>query len=265
MKRVCNAILFPHSMGQKNSTVVENTPYLFYKHIYPDVNKNIVTSPSTNSCYHNIERLYRHTRFLSFPKCTIGGDHSMSIATVANTIKHYPDSKILWFDAHADINSPESSYTKNIHGMPLHFLKKSSEHTKYIIDTNKIDYSNLMYIGLRDVDPYEKYIIDKYDIRYIEPKEINEEKFSRVMDFVKDHPIHLSFDVDVIDNFSSTKTPVYGGIKTKPLKKILRELIDKKNVVNTDITEFYPCNNRSDIDTIVSLFPNIFSPKETYS
>ena len=60
----------------------------------------------------------------------IGGDHSMSIASCAYTLNYYKKSKILWFDAHADINSYERSSTKNIHGMPLHFLSQCNKNNE---------------------------------------------------------------------------------------------------------------------------------------
>ena len=109
-------IYFPHKLGQlKNG--VQYTPIYLKKIVtnrYIDVKCN---NSCTNKDFHlknNLENLYEINSKISSLKINIGGDHSMSIATVANSLNIYKDNlKVLWFDAHADINTYESSLTKN--------------------------------------------------------------------------------------------------------------------------------------------------------
>ena len=61
----------------------------------------------------------------------IGGDHSMSIATIASTLNKYPNTKVIYFDAHADLNTYKSSKSKHYHGMPLSFITGIDHHKKF--------------------------------------------------------------------------------------------------------------------------------------
>lgn len=101
---------------------------------------------------------------------TLGGDHSIAIGTVAGTAKAVRERlggreiAVIWVDAHADINTPETSDSGNIHGMPVSFLtglarEDKSEYFGWLGDDNRISTRKLVYIGLRDVDAGEKKIL----------------------------------------------------------------------------------------------------------
>ena len=70
----------------------------------------------------NLEILYQTNKSISGKRINIGGDHSMAIASVADSLQKYNDLKVIWIDAHPDINTRKSSSTQNYHGMPLAFL-----------------------------------------------------------------------------------------------------------------------------------------------
>ena len=75
----------------------------------------------------------------------------MSIATVADTLNRNPNAKVIWIDAHADINTPDSSISKNLHGMPLAFLTgltSPKELLNYTFIKNQLRFNNLLYIFL---------------------------------------------------------------------------------------------------------------------
>ena len=165
----------------------------------------------------------------------------MSIATIADTLNKYPKSKVVYFDAHADINTYKSSNSKHYHGMPLSFVTGIDTIKNFSFIKNLLPFDNLLYIGSRCWDIFEVNEVYKDNIKFITPDEINnnfKKSLNKIMNFVGDSPVHVSFDVDSIDPkyIPSTGTPVKNGIKLKNAIKILDNL-NNTNIVNMDITE----------------------------
>ena len=106
---------------------------------------------------------------------TLGGDHSIAIGTIGGSARAVRERlgrelAVIWVDAHADINTPETSGSGNIHGMPVSFLtglakEDKEEYFGWMQDENRISVRKLVYIGLRDVDPGEKRILRENGIR----------------------------------------------------------------------------------------------------
>lgn len=106
---------------------------------------------------------------------TLGGDHSIAIGTVSGTAKAIRERlgremAVIWVDAHADINTPETSDSGNIHGMPVAFLTGLAEEKRqdmfgWLKEDQKISLKKLVYIGLRDVDRGEKKILRDHGIK----------------------------------------------------------------------------------------------------
>ena len=161
-----NVILFPNHYGQKLKGVA-NSPFILKDRLckkYKNKPFSFYSIKNEININKNIFNLYYMNSQLNGKRMNIGGDHSMSIGSCAYTLNYYKKSKILWFDAHADINSYERSSTKNIHGMPLHFLShynKNNDDFPFI--KQKLNLNNLMYIGLRDIDDYEKEIFTRLE------------------------------------------------------------------------------------------------------
>jgi len=175
-------------------------------------------------------------------KINIGGDHSMSIATIADTLNRYPAAKVIYFDAHADINTYASSNSKHYHGMPLSFVTGIDRDSKFSFIKNKLKFENLLYIGGRCWDIFERDLIYKHNIKHIDPHELNndfENEMNKILTFAGNNPIHLSFDVDCMDKslVPSTGTAVKGGIEMSTGKNVLEQIKKYTNVVNVDITE----------------------------
>ena len=174
---------------------------------------------------------------------TIGGDHSISIATVGSSLQKHDNLKVLWIDAHADINTPESSLTKNIHGMPVSTLLGQSHLMSVPI---KLKRDNLAYIGLRDIDDYEYKELET--IRWYSSKCVHNQgvgKILKELNYSKDDKIHISLDVDALDPkyFPATGTPVENGLNPEHVYNIIHLL--KKNIVSMDIVEYNPLINRN--------------------
>jgi arginase len=106
---------------------------------------------------------------------TLGGDHSIAIGSVAGTAKAIRERlgremALIWVDAHADINTPETSSSGNIHGMPVAFLTRLATEERedvfgWLQEDMMVSVKKLVYIGLRDVDRGEKKILRDHGIR----------------------------------------------------------------------------------------------------
>ncbi|XP_022906717.2 arginase-1-like [Onthophagus taurus] len=159
---------------------------------------------------------------------TLGGDHSIGLGSVSGHCKAKggENTALIWVDAHADINTNKTSDSGNIHGMPVALL--AQDLIPYWSNLPFMDWhhsllplKNIAYIGLRSIDPYEEFLIQKmgivcYDIydvqKYGIDSVINESL--RKIDPDGTKSIHLSFDIDALDpsDAPSTGTPVDGGL-----------------------------------------------------
>ena len=143
-------------------------------------------------------------------------------------------------DAHADINTPGSSQSGNFHGMPLSFLtciaEKLDEY-KWIEETI-LRPERIVYIGIRDLDAAEKRILSKKKIKAYWADDVERMGINQIMKetlefFEKDTPIHLSFDIDGLDQLEapSTGTPVRGGLTLREGKYICESLYESGRLI----------------------------------
>ena len=203
------------------------------------------------------DQVYRHAK-LGRISLNIGGDHSMAIGTISGIARGIrerlgEDIKVVWVDAHADINTPETTESGNLHGMPLSFLTglvtKKIEGLDWIEPSIKPE--NLVYIGLRDVDKGEKEILKKYNIKAFSIHEIDRYGIGKVLDMTIEYlsqgdnpeaPIHLSFDIDALDPSvaPSTGTPVRGGLTFREGHYICEALHATGRLVGLDMVELNP-------------------------
>ena len=189
---------------------------------------------------------------------TLGGDHSIAIGTVSGVSRGIrerlqKDVAVIWVDAHADINTPESSDSGNIHGMPLAFLThlaltSGEEPFSWCSSGDRaLDPKKLVYIGLRDLDAGEKKILREQGIKAFSMHDIDRHGIGRVMDLAleyvgTDTPIHLSFDVDALDPMwaPSTGTPVRGGLTLREGDFICESVALTGALVAVDLVEVNP-------------------------
>lgn len=198
---------------------------------------------------HVEEQIYQSAKEGKFV-LTLGGDHSVGIATVSGILRAHPDACLIWVDAHADINTPASTDSGNVHGCPLSFLIGIAEHHpdfEWVQPLLKAD--RLTYIGLRDIDEGEKKIIRDLGIKAFSMHHVDKYGIGKVVDMALDHvnpkrelPIHLSFDVDALDPSvaPSTGTPVRGGLTFREGHYICEALAETGLLVATDIMEVNP-------------------------
>ncbi|KAK4556196.1 Arginase, catabolizes arginine to ornithine and urea [Recurvomyces mirabilis] len=201
-------------------------------------------------------QVYEHAKEGRFV-LTLGGDHSIAIGTISGTTKAMRERlgremAVIWVDAHADINTPETSDSGNIHGMPVAFLtglasEKADAPFGWIQDNQRISLKKLVYIGLRDVDRGEKQILREHGIKAFSMHDVDRHGIGKVMDMAlgwigSDTPIHLSFDIDALDPMwaPSTGTAVRGGLTLREGDFIAECVHETGSLVALDLVEVNP-------------------------
>ncbi|MCF6246091.1 MAG: arginase [Desulfobacula sp.] len=178
----------------------------------------------------------------------IGGDHSIAVGTVAAVTDDKPTG-LIWIDAHGDFNTPQTSPSGNIHGMPLAAL--IGEGHKSLVNVGhpgaKISPENVVMIGQRDLDPNEKARLKKAGITVFTMRSIDEQGISSVankalMKFVHLKRIHLTVDMDALDPIEApgVGTPVPGGITYREAHLLMEILADSQKVTSMDLVEINP-------------------------
>jgi arginase len=184
----------------------------------------------------------------------LGGDHSIAIGSVAGSAGHFAKTGrslgLIWFDAHGDANTPETTPSGNIHGMALAIalglgdpdLVKLGGHAP------KIQPRNTTLIGIRDVDPGERETLKRIGVTVYTMRDIDERGMRDVVDeaigIARDGTagIHLSLDLDVVDpeDAPGTGTPVWGGITYREAHLAMEMLSDRAEIVGIDLVEVNP-------------------------
>ena len=196
---------------------------------------------------------------------TIGGDHSIGTATVAGTMAARPDTCVLWIDAHADINTPQTTESGNLHGCPMSFvmgLDKDSYPPEFSWVPQCLKPNKIAYIGLRDVDDGEKRILRENNIPAFSMYHIDKYGIGKVVEMALDKinpdrsaPIHLSYDVDAIDPsfVPATGTRVEGGLTLREGLFVAEAVAETGLLSSMDIVETNPLLGQTDahiLDTV---------------
>ncbi|KAJ1673200.1 Arginase, catabolizes arginine to ornithine and urea [Spiromyces aspiralis] len=183
---------------------------------------------------------------------TLGGDHSIAMGTICGTAEKYGDDlRVIWIDAHPDINTPETTESGNLHGCPLSFLLGLTQEGQPPFQWLKacLKPEHLVYIGLRDVDAPEKRILRQHNIKAFSMHEVDKYGIGKVVEMALQHlspnndkPIHLSFDVDALDPSvaPSTGTPVRGGLTFREGHYICEAIHETGCLVAMDLVEVNP-------------------------
>lgn len=178
----------------------------------------------------------------------IGGDHSVSIGTVA-AATHQEPAGLIWVDAHGDFNTPKSSPSGNIHGMPLAVLTGEGYDALLHVGAPgvKVMPEHVVMIGQRDLDQKEKERLKASGITVFSMREIDESGISAVankalMKFAHLKRIHLSIDMDALDPLEApgVGTPVPGGITYREAHLLMETLADSGKITSMDLVEINP-------------------------
>ena len=180
----------------------------------------------------------------------LGGDHSISIGTVAGVARASGGrTGVIWLDAHADFNTPETSPSGNVHGMPLATLTGRGPQDLVEIGGPgpSVRPEDVVLIGLRSVDLEERDLLREAGVRAYTMKEIDVHGVARVVrramkDLSHVDRVHLSFDLDVVDpeRAPGVGTPIPGGLTYREAHLVM-ELINEADVVTSlDVVEVNP-------------------------
>ncbi|XP_029450253.1 arginase-1 [Rhinatrema bivittatum] len=197
----------------------------------------------------------------------LGGDHSLAVGTIAGHAKVHPDLCVVWVDAHSDINTPHTSPSGNLHGQPVSFLMKELKDKMPEVPGFSwvkpcLTAKDIVYIGLRDIDPGEHYILKTLGIKFYGMREVDQLGIVKVMEETlkylvgkKKRPIHLSFDVDGLDPAvtPATGTPVPGGLTYREGMYITEELHKTGMLSTVDMMEVNPSRGKTEAEAAVTV------------
>lgn len=184
----------------------------------------------------------------------LGGDHSIAIGTVSGVAEHHRNRGerigLIWVDAHADMNTPETTPSGNIHGMPLASLLGMGD--PLLVDmggfTPKVDPANVCLIGIREVDAKERENLRRSGIHVWTMRDVDEKGMRTVIqDAVAlasagTAGFHVSFDLDAMDprDVPGTGTPVKGGISWREASLLMEHVADSQRMTSLEVTELNP-------------------------
>ncbi len=204
----------------------------------------------------------------------LAGDHSSALGTISGIKMAYPTKRVgvIWIDAHADLHTPYTTPSGNMHGMPIACVlaednkeraqnKPDDETIEYWEKLKnmggispKIHYNDLVYIALRDFEPQEEFLIKKNKVRVFNLQEIRKKAVERVaiesLNYL-DHCdiIYVSFDVDSMDSriSSGTGTPVPNGITEKEAGNLIYYIMRSKKIVCFEMVEINPTLDKENL------------------
>lgn len=185
---------------------------------------------------------------------TIGGDHSLAIGSIAGISSYYrklnQDFGLVWFDAHGDINTPDTSASGNVHGMPLAVSLGQGDPRLVNLNgfTPKVPGKRTALIGIRDLDPPERDLINQLGVTPFTIRDIDHLGLGRVTDLALGSVgsdvagLHVSFDIDVMDPdvAPGVSTPARGGLEYRESHLALTLLAESTLVRSIDIVELNP-------------------------
>jgi arginase len=150
----------------------------------------------------------------------LGGDHSVAIGTLSGLAAATGDvGGVIWIDAHGDLNTPTTSLSGNVHGMPLAAATGLAGFSHPRLRLPSVDPARVVLLGVRSLDPHERTQVAALGIRTITMSEIDRVGIERAMEEALERTagqgfVHLSFDLDVLDPdvAPGVGTPVRGGL-----------------------------------------------------
>ena len=184
----------------------------------------------------------------------LGGDHSIAVGTVAGVSRFFRESNrkigLLWIDAHADMNTPQSSPSGNVHGMPLACIAGvgPEELVRMFGFSPKADPANIALLGVRDVDPLEAETVRKAGVRAFTMREIDERGMRAAIGEAiaiatrGTAGFHLSLDMDFVDPqyAPGVGTPVRGGATYREAHLAMEVICDSGKMISMEVVEVNP-------------------------
>ncbi len=197
----------------------------------------------------------------------LGGDHSVAIGTVSGLSHRYQrDGKkigLVWIDAHADMNTPETSPSGNVHGMPLACCvgRGPKELTHLFGYAPKVQPRNVAVIGLRSVDAEERKIVQRTGVHAYTMRDVDERGLRAIMqealEIANDgtEGFHLSFDMDAVEPSEApgVGTPVKGGMTYREAHLAMENICDGDRMLGLEVVEVNPVIDEANRTAILAV------------
>ncbi|HWC54577.1 MAG TPA: arginase [Chitinophagaceae bacterium] len=224
--------------------------------------------------YDRVSKSLSDTIKNSFFPVVLSGDHSTAGATIAGIKMAKPKSRlgVIWIDAHADLHTPFTTPSGNVHGMAMAITinENNKDCAVHQIDEETVKYWNqlkntgkiapkvlpedVVYISLRDFEKEEKYLIDKYGIKVFTTKEVRNNGPENIVRATMRYlanctDIYISFDVDSLDSSISkgTGTPVSNGLREREAEDLISKFMYNRKVCCFEITEVNPTLDKENL------------------
>jgi arginase len=276
----------------KGSRLFHDTP----RRIIQDMNEELLVRPvlypfakkidAMVEMYQRISQAIQETLQAGAFPFILSGDHSNAGGTIAGIKTAYPDKKlgVIWIDAHADMHSPYTTPSGNLHGMPLAAslaFRNSDSDINQPDDATRISWDKLCALGniipkiypedlvlidIRDLEPEEWSSIRKHNVKYYEPHDVKAKGIARIIQETNEHLsacdlIYVSFDVDSMDPTVSvgTGTPVAHGLKAEQAMELLSGFWRNPKLACMEITEINPLLDTHNLmaETVVEFIENL--------
>jgi len=209
--------------------------------------------PIAATCLDLARRVEKAASQGKFP-LVLGGDHSVAVGTINGIAARFRKRKqsigVIWIDAHTDMNTPETSPSGNVHGMPLACVVGHGprELTHLLNHGPAVNPRNVVLVGIRDVDATEKPVVKQSGVKVFTMRDIDERGMRAVM---RDAlaiasngaaGIHLSLDMDGVDpdEAPGVGTPVRGGISYREAHLAMEILSDSRLLRSMEVVEVNP-------------------------
>jgi arginase len=200
-----------------------------------------------SACLSLRERVAEITRAGQFP-LVLGGDHSIAMGTIAGLLDSWDDVGVLWVDAHGDINTPETSPSGNVHGMPVAtILGVSGLGARLGWTSRSVKPSRVVLFGTRTLDRGERQTIRDLGVRMFTMSELDQRGVTACVEEAVgliDGPggIHISFDIDAVDPLEApgVGTPWPGGLTYREAHLAMELLAATGSVSSMEVVEVNP-------------------------
>ena len=232
-----------------------------------------------NTMYERVSKSVQETIKNNFFPVILSGDHSIAGATIAGIKMAKPKSKlgVIWIDAHADLHTPYTTPSGNLHGMPLAAAinEDNDDYAVHELDEETTKFWNqlksigkiapkvlpedIVFISLRDFEKEEKHLIEKHGMKVITTNEVRrkgaENVVRSVIRYLSDcTDIYVSFDVDSLDSSISkgTGTPVSNGLKEREAEDLISKFMQNRKVCCLEIAEVNPTLDKENLTSEIA-------------
>ncbi len=265
MKSIYNAesYLGVHVDAVKESPSILSSEFKKNVNKYRTVkSKNIIKNQDKNNKRKNIKevnsfnkKLYNKIKRDKNFVITIGGDHSIAIASALASIKKNDKLGLIWFDSHSDYHTFDTTVSGNIHGLPFATLTGNNRELSLFHDGNYYNPKDCVLVGVRSIDEGEADNLRKAGITIFTTENIKEQGVKDIVEKAFDialknnNKIHISYDLDLIDpnEAPGVSVPEINGISKKENEMIVDYIVNNINeVASIDIVEYNKLNDIGD-------------------